>query len=79
VLLWTYRKIKEDEMGRTCSTYREKRNIYRISVKKPGGKRAVGRYRSGWKIILKWVLEKLDAVEGTGFIWLRMGTSEGLL
>jgi hypothetical protein len=38
VVLWAYSKIKDDEMGRTCSTYWEKRNARRISVGKSGGK-----------------------------------------
>jgi hypothetical protein len=31
-------QVKEDEMGRTCSTNREKRNSYRILMGKPEGK-----------------------------------------
>jgi hypothetical protein len=38
--------VKEDEMGRACSTNDEKRNAYRLLV-------GVG----GW-IILKWILER---------------------
>jgi hypothetical protein len=32
----------------------------------------------GWRIILKWILNKKDMKMLTGFIWLRMG-SIGLL
>jgi hypothetical protein len=32
-------------MGRACSTHREKRNAYRISIEKPEGKRPLGRHR----------------------------------
>jgi hypothetical protein len=35
-------------MGRTCSTKREKRNVYRILVGKPEGKRPLGRPRRWW-------------------------------
>jgi hypothetical protein len=31
------------------------------------------------RIGLKWILEKWDWVVWAGFIWLRIGTSEGLL
>jgi hypothetical protein len=37
--------VKEDEMGRACSTNRKKRNAYRILVGKPEGKRPLGRPR----------------------------------
>jgi hypothetical protein len=32
-------QVKEDEMGRACSTNRETKNAYRIMVGKPEGKR----------------------------------------
>jgi hypothetical protein len=48
-------------------------------VRKPEGKRPVGRLDVGRKIILKWILERYDGVVRTGFIWLKMETSEGLL
>jgi hypothetical protein len=35
-------------MERTCSTYEEKRNAYRILVAKPEGKRSLGRPRCRW-------------------------------
>jgi hypothetical protein len=35
--------LKEDEMGRACSTYGEKRNAYRILVGMPEVKRALRR------------------------------------
>jgi hypothetical protein len=33
----------------------------------------------GERKILKWILEEQDGVAWTGFIWLRIGTSGGLL
>jgi hypothetical protein len=47
----------------------EARNARRVVVGKPYGKRP-----SEW-IILKWILEKLNGVVRTGFIWLRIGWS----
>jgi hypothetical protein len=45
-------QLKEDEMGRACSTSGEKRNAYRILVGKPEAKRPLGRPRHrGWKIL----------------------------
>jgi hypothetical protein len=31
------------------------------------------------RIISKWILEKYDRVIWTGFMWLRIGNSDGLL
>jgi hypothetical protein len=33
----------------------------------------------GGLIVLKWILERWDTVVWTGFIWLTVGTSGGLL
>jgi hypothetical protein len=38
-------QVKEDEMGRACSTNGEKRNAYRILVGKQEGKKPLGRPR----------------------------------
>jgi hypothetical protein len=41
-------QVKEEEMGRACSMNGEKRNVYRILVGKPEGKRPLGRPRRRW-------------------------------
>jgi hypothetical protein len=41
-------QVKEDEIGKACSTNGEKRNAYRILVAKPEGKRPLGRPRRKW-------------------------------
>jgi hypothetical protein len=41
-------EVKEDEMGRACSTNWAKRNEYWILVGKPEGKRSPGRPRRMW-------------------------------
>jgi hypothetical protein len=51
----------------------EKRNVYRILVGKPEGKRPLGRPRR------RWILDRQDGTEWIGLIWLRIGTSGGLL
>jgi hypothetical protein len=48
------------------------RNAYRIFVGKQEEK------RGGWTI-LKWILERQDGMGWIGLIWLRTGTSGGLL
>jgi hypothetical protein len=64
-------------MGRACSTNGEKRNAYRRESQKE---------RDHWEdpdvgvwIILKLILERSDGMVGIGLIWLRIGTSGGLL
>jgi hypothetical protein len=42
-----YDQVKENEMGKACSTNGEKRNAYRI-LGKPEGKRPLGRSRRRW-------------------------------
>jgi hypothetical protein len=56
----------------------EKRDTYRILMGKPERKRPLGRPRRGWTI-LKGILEREDGMVLIGLIWLRIGTSEGLL
>jgi hypothetical protein len=48
-------------------------------VGKLEGKRPLGRHDVGGRIILEWILERKDGVVWTGLIWLRIGTSGGLL
>jgi hypothetical protein len=36
-------------MGRTCSTYGERRDAYRVIVEKPEGRRPLGRPRHKWE------------------------------
>jgi hypothetical protein len=56
-----------------------KRNAPRILMGKPEGKKPLGRPKRWWDIILTWILEKQDEVVWSGSIWLRIGTSGGLL
>jgi hypothetical protein len=54
----------------------EKRNAYRILVGKPEGKRPLGRPRRRWVDNIKMDLREIGWI---GLIWLRIGTSGGLL
>jgi hypothetical protein len=56
----------------------EKRNAYRILVGKPEGKKPVGRPRCRWVDNIKMNLRE-DGLVWTGLMWLRIGTSGGLL
>jgi hypothetical protein len=48
-------------MGRACGTNGEQRNAYRILVRKPEGKRSLGRHRRRWENNIK-----MDLREGWG-------------
>jgi hypothetical protein len=54
----------------------ETRITYRILVGKPEGKRPLGRPRCKWVDNIKLDLREIG---WTGWIWLRIGTSGGLL
>jgi hypothetical protein len=66
-------------MGRACSTHEENGNVYRILVEKPEGKRPLGRHMRRWEDHFKMDLREIGWVVWIGLIWLRIGTSEGLL
>ena len=54
---------KKNEMSGACSTYGERRDVYRVSVGKPEGKRTLGRLRNPGvdvRIILRWIFRKWD-------------------
>jgi hypothetical protein len=66
-------------MGRACSTNGEKRNAYRILVRKAEGKRPLGRPRHRWVDNIKMDLREIGWDGMDWSIWLRIGTSGGLL
>jgi hypothetical protein len=57
----------------------EKRNVYRILVGKPEGKRPLVRPRRRWVDNTKMDLRKVGWVAWIGLIWLSIWTSEALL
>jgi hypothetical protein len=48
--------MKADEMDGACGTYREKRNVCRIPVEKPEGKRPLRRSRTTFEDDIKMYL-----------------------
>jgi hypothetical protein len=66
-------------MGGTCSTYRERRDVYRVLVGKPEGKRPLGRPDVDGRVILRWIFRKWGVGTWTGSSWLRIGTGGGHL
>jgi hypothetical protein len=45
--------VNEEEMGNACSMHGENRNVCKILVRKPKGKRSLGRSRSRWEYNIK--------------------------
>jgi hypothetical protein len=57
----------------------EGRNLYRVLVGKPEGKRPLERPRHRWEDGIKMDLEEIGWGVWCGFTWLRIGTVGGLL
>jgi hypothetical protein len=67
--------VKEDEMGRACSTNGRKRNAYMILVGKPEGKRPLGRPRRRWVDNIKIDLREIGW-DGMDWIDLTQGRDQ---
>jgi hypothetical protein len=65
--------------GHVAARMGEKRNVYRLLVGKPEGKRPLGRPRHRWVHNIKMGLAETDVVVWTGLVWLRIGTGGELL
>jgi hypothetical protein len=57
----------------------ERRDVYRILVRKPEGKRPLVRPRCRWEDNIRWIFRKWDVRVWTGSSWLRIGTGGGHL
>jgi hypothetical protein len=57
----------------------EGRGVYRVLVRRPEGKRPLGRPRRRWDDNIKMDLREIGIDGRTGFSWLRIGSSGGLL
>jgi len=55
------------------------RGVYRVLVRKPEGKRPVGRPRGRWEDNIKMDLQEVGSGGWTGWSWLRIGTGGGRL
>jgi len=57
----------------------ERRDVYRVLVWKPEGKRPLGRPMRSWEDNIKMGLQEVGCGRGAwiGLIWLRLGTGGG--
>jgi hypothetical protein len=66
-------------MGGACSTYGERRGVYKVLVVIPEGRRPLERPGIDGRIILRWIFRKWDVGAWSGSSWLRIGTGGGHL
>jgi len=57
----------------------DRRDVYRVLVGKPEGKKQLGRPRRRWEEILRWIFKKWDVGVWIRSSWLRIGTGCGHL
>jgi hypothetical protein len=57
----------------------EGRDVYRVLIGRPEGKRPLGRNGHRWEDNIRMDLTEIEIDGGTGFSWLRIGSSGGLL
>jgi len=57
----------------------ERRGVYRGLMRKPDGKRTIGKTRRRWGKILRSIFSKWFVGMWTGSSWLRIGTGGGHL
>ena len=62
-----------------CGTYGGQRGTYSVLMGKPEEKRQLRRPRRSWKDNIKMDVQEIGSGAWTGLIWLRKGTSGGLL
>jgi hypothetical protein len=73
---YNYNRVKEDEMGRACSTHVAQRNAYWISAGKPEGKTPLGRLRHTWEDNIKIDCRKIG---WNGMAWIDLTHDRDLL
>jgi len=66
-------------MGGACSTYGEKRNVYRTLVVKPEEKGLLEIPRSRWVDNIKRDIKEIGWEDTVWILWLRIEASGGLL
>jgi len=72
-------QIEKNDMGGACSTFMERRCVYRVLVGKAERKRPPGRTRCRWGENIKMDLQDVRWRAWNGLMWLRVGTGGGHL
>jgi len=58
---------------------RDRRDVYKVLVGEPEGRRALGKPRRRWEYTIKMDYKKSFGRAWNGLIWIRRGKSGGLL
>jgi hypothetical protein len=66
-----------NEMGGACSTYGEKRGVYRVLVVRSEERKPLGRARRRWEDNMKMDLQEVEWGAWTELICLRVQTGGG--
>jgi hypothetical protein len=69
-------QVKENEMDMACSTHGAKRNACKVMVGEAEGMGPLGRPKHRWEDNIKMDLGEIGGMVWTGFILLRIWTSE---
>jgi hypothetical protein len=72
-------KVKDIEMGRHVEHMWAQKSAYRILMENPEGKTPLRKPGRRWEDNIKANIRELGCGGWTGLIWLRIGTSGGLL
>jgi hypothetical protein len=77
---WRRQHNEDDEMGDSCSTHwRDEKSVQKFWSENLKVRDQSEDLHVDGRIILEWILVKYIGKVWTGFIWLRIGTSGGLL
>jgi hypothetical protein len=84
-MICNHQRTQEDqvknEIGGACSTHKggKRRGAFKILVGRSEDRNHLKDPGIVGRIILKWIFKDWNGREWTGLIWLRIGTSGGLL
>jgi hydroxyacyl-ACP dehydratase HTD2-like protein with hotdog domain len=77
-IVWVTKSRRMRKAGHVA-LMRERRELYRVLVGKPKGKRPLGRPKHRWEDNIKMDLQGVGLIAYIGLMWLRIGTGVGHL
>jgi hypothetical protein len=77
-MYYLHDKIKRMRLEGHVACVGRKKNVYQVFMGKSEGKRLLGKHAHRWEDNIKIDLKEMGGV-WIGFIWLKIGASDGLL